>query len=231
MAAAKVREELLEEAAKKLSVNPERLETKDGWIYIRDNPAARISFGEISFDRHIKSGGPVSGTANYLPEMDEIDSTRVKGLSFTAFKGNTLGCHATIVRVIPETGHLEFKRYVAAHDVGTAINPLGVEGQIEGGVSMGLGFGLTERLMINGKGHVLNPNFADYKLLTSIDVPEVEPIIVEVPAGYGPYGAKGLGEPTMGPPAAAVGNAIYDATGVRMHSTPMIPENIFKLLS
>jgi CO/xanthine dehydrogenase Mo-binding subunit/aerobic-type carbon monoxide dehydrogenase small subunit (CoxS/CutS family) len=230
MAAAKVREELFEEAAKKLSINPERLETKNGWIYVRDNPEARISFGEISFDRHIKSGGPISGTVNYLPEMDEIDSTRVKGLSFTAFKGNTLGCHAAIVRVIPETGQVEFKRYVAAHDVGTAINPLGVEGQIEGGVGMGLGFALTERLMIDGKGHVLNPNFADYKLLTSMDVPEAEPIIVEVPAGYGPYGAKGLGEPTMGPPAAAVGNAIYDATGVRMHSTPITPESILKVI-
>jgi xanthine dehydrogenase molybdenum-binding subunit len=133
--------------------------------------------------------------------------------------------------VIPETGHLELKRYVAAHDVGKAINPLGVEGQIEGGVGMGLGFALTERLMVDGEGHVLNPNFADYKLLTSMDAPETEPVIVEVPAGYGPYGAKGLGEPTMGPPAAAVGNAVYDAIGVRMHSTPMTPENIFKEIS
>jgi xanthine dehydrogenase molybdenum-binding subunit len=160
--------------------------------------------------------------------MDDIDPTRVKGLSFTAFKGNTIGCHAAVVRVIPETGHLELKRYVAAHDVGKAINPLAVEGQIEGGVGMGLGFALTERLLIDEEGHVLNPNFADYKLLTSMDVPETEPIIVEVPAEYGPYGAKGLGEPTMGPPAAVIGNAICDATGVRMHATPMTPENIFK---
>jgi CO/xanthine dehydrogenase Mo-binding subunit len=93
---------------------------------------------------------------------------------------------------------------------------------------MGLGFALTERLMIDQEGQVLNPNFADYKLLTSMDVPETEPIIVEVPAGYGPYGAKGLGEPTMGPPAAVIGNAINDAIGVRMHSTPMTPENVLK---
>lgn len=228
MAATKAKEELFQEAAKKLGVSPERLETKNGRIYIRDNPGAGITFGEISFDRHIKCGGPITGSSNYLPEMDDIDPTRVKGLSFTAFKGNTIGCHAAIVRVIPETGHLELKRYVAAHDVGKAINPLGVEGQIEGGVGMGLGFALTERLMIDQEGQVLNPNFADYKLLTSMDVPETEPIIVEVPAEYGPYGAKGLGEPTIAPPAAAVGNAVCDATGVRMHSTPMTPENVFK---
>jgi CO/xanthine dehydrogenase Mo-binding subunit len=130
--------------------------------------------------------------------------------------------------VIPETGQIEIKRYVAAHDIGRAINPVAIEGQIEGGVSMGLGFALTEKVMIDEKGSILNPNFTDYKLPTSMDVPETEPIIVEVPAAYGPHGAKGLGEPTMGPPAAAIGNAIYDAIGVRMHSTPMTPESILR---
>jgi CO/xanthine dehydrogenase Mo-binding subunit len=228
MAAAKTKEELFREAAKKLGVSPERLETRNGRIYVRDNPEEGITFGQISYDRHIKTGGPVTGSANYLPEMDDIDPARVKGLSFTAFKGNTIGCHAAVVQVSPETGEVEIKRYVAAHDVGKAINPRAVEGQIEGGVGMGLGFALTERLLIDGEGHVLNPNFADYKLLTSMDVPETEPVIVEVPAEYGPYGAKGLGEPTMAPPAAAIGNAIYDAIGVRMRSTPMTPENILK---
>lgn len=231
IAAAKAKEELFQEAAKKLGVSPDRLETRNGRIYVRDNPEAGITFGQISYDRHIRCGGPITASVNYLPEMDEIDPTRVKGLSFTAFKGNTIACHAAVVRVNPETGQVEIKRYVAAHDVGRAINPLAVEGQIEGGVGMGLGFALTERLMIDEEGHVLNPNFADYKLLTSMDVPETEPILVEVPAEYGPFGAKGLGEPTMGPPAAAVGNAIFDAIGVRMHSTPLIPENIFKEIS
>ncbi|MGQ9646522.1 MAG: molybdopterin-dependent oxidoreductase [Thermodesulfobacteriota bacterium] len=228
MAARKAKEELFRETAKKLGVSPERLETKNGRIFIRDNPETGLTFGQIAYDRHIRCGGPITGSANYLPEMDEIDPTRVKGLSFTAFKGNTIACHAAVAKVNPETGQVEIKRYVAAHDVGRAINPLAVEGQIEGGVGMGLGFALTERLVIDEDGHVLNPNFADYKLLTSMDIPETEPIIVEVPAEYGPFGAKGLGEPTMGPPAAVVGNAIYDAIGVRMHTTPMTPENIFK---
>ena len=226
MAALKAKAVLFKEAAIKLRVRPDCLETKGGWIYLRDNPKIGVGFAEISYDRHIKGGGPVAGSAYYLPELDPIDKSRVEGLSFTAFKGNTIGCHATVVRVIPETGHVQIKKYVAAHDVGTVINPRGVEGQIEGGVSMGLGFALTEEVLIGEKGEVLNPNFQDYKLPTALDVPETEPVIVEVPAAYGPYGAKGLGEPTMAPPAAAIGNAIYDAIGIRMHKTPMTPERV-----
>lgn len=231
MAAARAREELFREAATRLGVSPEDLETKNGRIYVGDNPEGGVSFAEISFDRHIKRGGPLTASVNYLPEMDEIDPARVKGLSFTAFKGNTLGCHATVVHVLPETGQIEIERYVAAHDVGRAINPRAIEGQIEGGVTLGLGFALTENLMLGEDGDVINPDFADYKLLTSLDAPETEPVIVEVPAAYGPHGAKGLGEPTMGPPAGAIGNAIYDAIGVRMHSTPMTPEKIVDEIS
>ena len=230
MAAAKTKEELFCEAAKKFNVRPDSLETSNKWIYLRKNPNIRISFAEISFDRHIKQGGPITSTANYLPQMDEIDPKRVKGFSFTAFKGNTISCHMAIVRVIPETGHIEIKRYVAGHDVGRAINPRAVEGQIEGGVSMGLGFGLMEELLIDKEGHILNPNFSDYKLPTALDIPDVEPVIVEVPAACGPHGAKGIGEPTMAPPAAAIANAIYDALGVRMRRTPMKPENLFQAI-
>lgn len=226
MAALKAKAVLFKEAAMKLRVRPDCLETKGGWIYLRDNPKIGVGFAEISYDRHIKSGGPVAGSAYYLPELDPIDKSRVKGLSFSAFKGNTIGCHATVVRVIPETGHVQIKKYVAAHDVGKVINPRGVEGQIEGGVSMGLGFALTEEVLIGEKGEVLNPNFHDYKLPTALDVPETEPVIVEVPSAYGPHGAKGLGEPTMAPTAAAIGNAIYDAIGIRMHKTPMTPERV-----
>lgn len=226
MAAIKAKEELIREAAKKLEISPDDLETKNGWIHPKGSPERGISFAEISFARHIKEGGPVVGSAYFLPEMDPIDESRVRGLSFTAFKGNTIGCHAAVVRIIPETGHVEIDKYVAAHDMGKAINPRAVEGQIEGGVSMGLGFAMTEKVMIGERGEVLNANFRDYKLPTSLDVPETEPVIVEIPAAYGPHGAKGLGEPTMAPPAAVISNAIYDAIGTRMRSTPMTPEKI-----
>jgi CO/xanthine dehydrogenase Mo-binding subunit len=227
MAALRAKEELFREAAARWSVSPDRLETRNKLVYLQDDPIQALSFAQLSLDRHMKKGGPITGSANYLPEMDDIDPTRAKGLSFSAFKGNTIGCHMAVVKVNQETGHVEIKRYVAAHDVGKAINPRAVEGQIEGGVGMGLGFALTEELKMDEEGHILNPHFADYKLLTAMDVPETEPVIVEVPAEEGPYGAKGVGEPTMAPPAAAIGNAIYDAVGVRMRSTPMPPESVF----
>jgi CO/xanthine dehydrogenase Mo-binding subunit len=91
---------------------------------------------------------------------------------------------------------------------------------------MGIGFALTEEVLIGDEGQVLNPDFADYKVPTALDVPDTQSVIIEEPCAYGPHGAKGLGEPTMGPPAAAIGNAIYDAVGVRMRSTPMTPEKI-----
>ena len=158
--------------------------------------------------------------------MDDIDPGRVKGFSFTAFKGNTICCHMVVAKVDPHTGQIEIRRYVAAHDIGKAINPRAIEGQIEGGVSMGLGYALMEELRMDENGALLNPNFHDYKIPTSMDVPETEPLIVEVPASYGPHGAKGLGEPTIAPPAAALANAIFDAIGVRMNKTPMTPEKL-----
>jgi CO/xanthine dehydrogenase Mo-binding subunit len=226
MAAVKARAELFAAAAQKLQTRPEQLATHDGWVYLKDNPDVKVSFGEISFERHIRSGGPISGAASFLPEMDSIDPSRVEGLSFSAFKGTTIGCHMAVVEVKPDTGQIEILKYVAAHDVGKAINPIAVEGQIQGGVSMGIGFALTEEVLMGDEGQVLNPDFADYKLPTALDVPDTKSVIIEEPCDYGPHGAKGLGEPTMGPPAAAIGNAIYDAAGIRMRSTPMTPEKI-----
>jgi xanthine dehydrogenase molybdenum-binding subunit len=228
MAASKIRDVLIREGSSILKTNPESLATQKGRVYIKENPGISVSFAEISSNRHFTEGGPLSLTVNYLPEMDPIDSSRAKGLTFSAFKGVTLCCHAAIVQVNQETGQIEIKKYVAAHDVGKAINPRAIEGQIEGGVSMGLGFALTEKCNIDKKGDVLNPDFSDYKLLTSLDIPDTEPVIVEIPSVYGPFGAKGVGEPPASPPAAVVGNAIYDAIGIRMLSTPMIPEDICK---
>jgi len=228
MAALKAKEELLREAAWMLEISVEDLETNDGWILPKGSPNKKLSFAEVSYSRHINRGGPVSGAAFYLPEMDAIDPARVKGLSFTAFRGVTMGCHAAVVRVHPETGHLEILKYAAAHDVGRAINPIGVEGQIEGGISMGLGFALTEKVILDDEGRILNPNLHDYRLPTALDVPETEPVIVEIPSRHGPFGAKGVGEPTMALTAAVLGNAIYDATGVRMNRTPMTPEDVYE---
>ncbi len=133
------------------------------------------------------------------------------------------------VEVDVETGVVKVLRLVCANDVGRAINPMAVEGQIEGGAQMGLGYALTEELIVRN-GKVLNPSFLDYRVFTSADMPSIETIIVETDDPTGPFGAKGVGEMGGTPTAAAIANAIYDAVGVRLTELPMTPERVLAAL-
>ena len=126
-----------------------------------------------------------------------------------------------------ETGQVRVLRYVASHDVGRAINPLRVEGQIQGGAVQGMGYALTEEIAID-EGVVRSSLFADYLIPTSMDVPDVEPIVLQVGPGKGPFGARGIGEPPIAPPAAAIANAVADATGVRIPRLPLTPERVLE---
>jgi len=228
MAALNARERLFQAAAERyFNVRPDCLETAGGRVWVTGNPDQSMSVAEIARGECMLFGGPIIGTASYLPQMSPIDTTRVKGLSFSAFKGNTIGCHVAAVEVDTETGEVAVTGYTAAHDVGRAINPQAVVGQIEGGVALGLGFATTEEMKFDETGRLVNPSFVDYKLPASSDVPDVQSVLCEIPSYYGPYGAKGIGEPTMAPVAAAIGNAIYDATGIRLYETPMTPERVF----
>ena len=146
------------------------------------------------------------------------------------FKGNmsmtyTFGSHGVRVKVDQDTGKVQILKYVAAHDVGKAINPMLLEGQVYGGVMMGLGYALTEQV-ISEKGENMNPNFRDYKILTAKDVVPIEAPVLETYDEAGPFGAKGIGEPGCVPTAPAVANAIYDAIGVRINDLPITPERI-----
>jgi CO/xanthine dehydrogenase Mo-binding subunit len=113
----------------------------------------------------------------------------------------------------------------AAHDVGRAINNAQMEGQIEGGVLQGMGYALTEDLKVEA-GRCLNPNFTDYLIPTTLDVPEIDIVLVEQPYAAGPFGAKGIGEPSLIPMAAAVANAVSFATGHRFTRLPLTPERV-----
>lgn len=146
------------------------------------------------------------------------------------FRGNTsmtytFGTHGVQVSVDEETGKIEILKYVAAHDVGKAINPLLLEGQVYGGVMMGIGYALTEQVILE-KGKNVNPNFRDYKILTAKDVVPIEAPVLETFDKDGPYGAKGIGEPGCVPTAPAIANAIYDAIGVRIKDLPITPEKV-----
>jgi xanthine dehydrogenase molybdenum-binding subunit len=139
--------------------------------------------------------------------------------------GYIFAAQAAEVEVDVETGKVRVIHCASAHDVGHAIHPQNVEGQIEGGVVQGLGYALTEEMVFDG-GKVINPSFADYKIPNAKDVPSITPIIVEAHDDTGPYGAKGLGEPGLVGVAPAIANAIYDAIGVRMKDLPMTPEKV-----
>jgi CO/xanthine dehydrogenase Mo-binding subunit len=137
---------------------------------------------------------------------------------------------AVEVEVDTQTGQVKVLHVAAAHDVGKAINPRNVEGQIEGGVVQGLGYALTEETVFDA-GKVVNPSLADYRILAAADVPPITPIIVEAHDETGPFGAKGVGEPVLCGIAPAIANAVYDAVGVRITDLPVTPEKILTALA
>jgi CO/xanthine dehydrogenase Mo-binding subunit len=137
---------------------------------------------------------------------------------------------AAEVEVNPRTGQVKILRMTSAHDVGRSLHPVSIEGQIQGALIMGIGTTLFEDMDIR-EGRAQNHDFAAYRLPSALDAPEMIPIIVEAPNRNGPYGAKGLGEPALSATAAAIANAIYAATGVRIKDLPITPEKILAGLS
>ena len=130
------------------------------------------------------------------------------------------------IEIDPDTGEVTLHDFVVAQDVGKAINPLGVEGQMQGGAVQSLGFALTEGLQYDDQGRLTNPSLLDYRKLTAADLPNIETIMIEVPAPEGPFGARGVGEPPIVPAPAAIANAIEDASGLRLVELPLTPERI-----
>jgi CO/xanthine dehydrogenase Mo-binding subunit len=144
--------------------------------------------------------------------------------------GPGFGVHVCDVEVDPETGHVTVLRYTAAQDVGKAIHPAYVEGQIQGGAAQGIGWALNEEYIFDGQGQMENAGFLDYRCPVASDLPMIEAILVEVPNPRHPFGAKGVGEVPIVPPLAAVANAVRRAIGVRMTSLPLSPPKILSAL-
>ena len=175
--------------------------------------AMSMSFTEIC-GKLGGSGGAIQGHADVAP-------TTV---------GAAFGCHIVDVEVDPETGKVDVLRYTAVQDVGTAIHPSYVEGQIQGGAAQGAGMALTEEYFYRDDGSLANSSLLDYRMPTALDLPEIETILVEVPNPGHPYGVRGVGEVPIVPPLAAVANAIHDATDVRVTSLPASPRSLLDLL-
>jgi CO/xanthine dehydrogenase Mo-binding subunit len=153
----------------------------------------------------------------------------VLGVSRPAFTKQAPAFAAQLARIEVdiETGEVTLRDFVIVQDVGRAINPIGVEGQMQGGSVQSLGMALTEGLQFDStSGRLTNPSLLDYRKLTAADLPNIETIIVEVPSPAGPFGARGVGEPPIVPAPAAIANAIQDATGMRITELPLSPERI-----
>ena len=227
VAAADARRRLAEVAAGMLRAVPETLAFADDRVAATVEPGGEVSFDEVVREAYDRQGLLIIGKGAFVDE----EATRFVTNDYEAAAPVIAACcHLAEVRVDTETGAVELLRYLAVHDVGKAINPLGVQQQIEGGVTQGLGFALYEDLAIDG-GQVLNPNFVDYRLPTFGTMPgRLEAAFVEGDPSEGPYGAKGIGELPFGPPAPAIANAIHNAVGVRLKTLPMTPERIWREL-
>lgn len=167
------------------------------------------------------------GSGWFNPDTTGLNPETGHGSPYAAYAFAT---QIAEVEVDTLTGEVEVLKIVAAHDVGQAIHPQNVEGQIEGGIGKGVGYALMEEIQLK-EGKILNDTFSTYLIPTSVDLPEVYPIIVECPVDSGPFGAKGVGEPATIPTAPAIVNAIADAIGVRIYDLPVTPEKILKALN
>ncbi|GAC1318558.1 MAG: xanthine dehydrogenase family protein molybdopterin-binding subunit [Chloroflexota bacterium] len=215
-------------AADDLEASLADLELRDGAVHVRGVPGRARTIGDL-VRAGMKKGGVPVGIGNLSGITTDYDTHCVQHSVYPAFNEVSFAAHAAEVSVDAELGTVSVLRYVAAHDVGHAVHRGGIEGQIEGGVAQGLGQALTEQIAMSD-GMVLNPNLSGYRMLSAVNMPRVETVLTESPSEHGPFGVKGIGEPPIVPPAAAVGNAIRAACGARVRSLPMLPERVLDAL-
>ena len=244
-AAEDVKGQVLAVLSEELGVSAEKMDIKNGVVvfddpsvdfaplrtrYIKehrgwtDNPAdGPLTFKEASRIAYL-SRGSIVGTGKYKPP---VLGGKFKGA--TVGTSPAYGCSAQVaqVSVDMETGHVTIDKITDAHDCGRAINRTSVEGQMEGSISMGMGEAMFEEVKFDDQGRVINSDLAEYKLVTALDMPTVEAIIVETDEPNGPFGAKEVGEGAIMPTIPAILNAVYDAIGVRIFELPMTPERVY----
>jgi CO/xanthine dehydrogenase Mo-binding subunit len=210
--AQKVVEELKKRAAIMWDISPEAVEWKDGKAFPAGANAGSFEPLDLAAiaSKSARTGGPISAEVQI--------NAQGQGPGFTT--------HICDVEVDRETGHVKILRYTAIQDVGRAIHPSYVEGQMQGGVAQGVGWALSEEYIYDKDGRLENPGFLDYRVPVASDMPMIDTVIVEVPNPRHPFGARGCGEVPIVPPMAAVANAIADATGIRLRDLPMSPPRL-----
>lgn len=208
-----LRRQVVEQAAKLWKVEPERVLFEGGVLRDRDDAAKKIGLPELA-ETLAHRGVDIGARITVTPQK----------------VGGAFGVHIADVEVDPGTGKVTILRYTVVQDVGKAIHPSYVEGQMQGGAVQGIGWALNEEYVYNQEGKMLNASFLDYRMPTSLDLPMIETIIVEVPNPGHPYGVRGVGEVPIVPPLATVANAIAHAVSVRLYEVPMSPPRVVKAM-
>ena len=211
-AALDARAQMEERAAMIWEVDRDQVAYGDDGV-IRGPDGKQFGFNELCA-RMPSTGGQIQGRADVLPNKP----------------GPAYGCHIVDVAVDRDTGKVDILRYTAVQDVGTAIHPSYVEGQVQGGVAQGAGMALSEEYVYDEQGTMRNASLLDYRMPTALDLPDIETILVEVPNPGHPYGVRGVGEVPIVPPLAAIANAIENATGIRMRQLPASPTRMLDAL-
>jgi len=212
-AAQDIKRQLVARAAKIWNVKPEDVDYQGGTLQCVTDATKHFTFKELAAALY-ETGGTIVGRASVDP----------RGV------GGSFATHIVDVEVDPDTGKATILRYTAIQDVGKAIHPSYVEGQMQGGAVQGIGWALNEEYVYNDKGVMTNASFLDYRMPTSLDLPMIDAVLVEVANPGHPYGVRGVGEVPIVPPPAAIANAIYGATGARMRQLPMSPARVTRAL-
>ncbi|MBG81935.1 MAG: xanthine dehydrogenase family protein molybdopterin-binding subunit [SAR202 cluster bacterium] len=201
--------------ARRFGVEKEYVEYKNGYFFARDNQDSKVSFKEAG-SAVTKNGSNVVATASNDPTMRSA---------------NGYAMAVADVEVDPDTGKVQLTDFTLFQDVGKCVNPTQVENQMQGGAVQGIGWALSEEYVYDDQGQMRNASFLDYRMPTALDLPMINTVILETPADDGAFGIRGVGEPPIIPPPAAIGNAIHDAIGVRMNQLPMSPERVFEAMN
>jgi CO/xanthine dehydrogenase Mo-binding subunit len=217
LAARKAKEIILNAAAEVLNTSISSIVVENGMVYDRETPSKRIEFDKLVRRIHFREGGTNIVVSAFYDPPTVMQDESWRGNISAAY---VFGAQAALVEVDQETGEVKVLKVVSVHDSGRIINPMAAEGQVHGGVHMGIGYALYEELVLE-QGRVVNASFADYHVPTAQETPVVKAVFVENPDPAGPFGAKGIGETACIPTAAAIANAVYDATGRRVKKLPI----------
>ncbi|MDP6278176.1 MAG: xanthine dehydrogenase family protein molybdopterin-binding subunit [Nitrospinota bacterium] len=225
-AVGKVKAQLARKAGEMLEASEKDIKIEDSTAFVEAAPERSLPLSEVALKCH-KDGEIIIGEDTYNPPDLHLDKSTGQGKPYDCY---VFATHAAEVEVDTDTGEYRVLRLAAAHDVGRAVNPMNVEGQIEGGALQGYGFGMMERIEFKG-GIAQNPSLEGYMIPTSLDAPgEMKVIVVETHEPSGPFGAKGVAEPALNPTTPAVLNAIYDAVGARVQDLPATPEAVLRAM-